>query len=58
MSVVPARMNGVFFIVTAKMFLSETVEVPVSKGSELLSTEIQRKMGEECHMVSVWNWST
>lgn len=55
-SVVPARIIGVVFnfLVTAKMFLSEIVKVSVSKGSELLSTGIQSKMGEECHMVSVW----
>lgn len=52
---VPARTNGEFFIVIAKMFLSEIVKVSLSKGGELLSTGIQRKMGEECHMVSVWN---
>lgn len=55
MSVVPARTNGEFFVVIAKTFLSEIAKVSLSKGGELLSTGIQRKMGKECHMVSVWN---
>lgn len=45
MAVAPARMNGEFFMITAKMFLPEIVAVSLSKGSELLSTGIQRKMG-------------